>query len=77
MITEKTPVTLGLVGGSAVVLVGAILWLTTVFAQVRHNGSEISELKDDVKTYLNTVQTIDRRLSRIEGKLDIQPKKGE
>ena len=65
-ISEKTAVSLGLV----IVLAGGIVWLSTVFAQVRHNGEQISELKEHAKV----VESIDRRLSRIEGKLNIQPR---
>lgn len=69
-LNEKTLVPISLV----IVLGGGIFWLSTVFAQVRHNGVKINEINNDQKVYLQTVQQIDRRLSNIEGRLGIESK---
>jgi len=70
VLDEKTLVPLSLV----VVFVGAIFWLSTVFAQVRVNGERLKVLSDDQRVYLGTVRIIDRRLSNIEGRLGIESK---
>jgi len=68
-INDKTAVSLSVVA----VLISGIVWLSTVFAQVRHNGRDIDELKVKTTRSVEVMESIDRRLSRIEGKLNIQP----
>lgn len=70
VLNEKTLIPLSLV----VTFMGAIIWLTTVFAQVRTNGEKLREVKDNQRVYIDTVQQIDRRLSNIEGRLGIKSK---
>lgn len=70
VLNEKTLVPLSLVAAFA----GAVMWLTTVFAQVRTNGERLKEVRTNQQTYIETVQQIDRRLSNIEGRLGIKSK---
>lgn len=59
---------------SVVSLLGGIIWLTMAFAQIKENGNRIADLKKSKDVYNETVQKIDRRLSRIEGRLNITPR---
>lgn len=62
-----TVVPLGFIG--VAITVG--LWMGALDASTKSNTSEISELKRSQKEYVETVEKIDRRLSRIEGALEI------
>ncbi len=64
-ITEKTVIPLGVF----VILVGGIVWLTSIYAESHQNAVAISELKLKQDEYNRTVQSIDSRLSHIEGVL--------
>lgn len=70
VLNEKTLIPISMV----VAFTGAIMWLSTVFAQVKTNGEKLKELKQNQKVYIDTVQRIDRRLSNIEGRLQIEAK---
>ena len=68
-ISEKTLIPLSLLSA----IVGGVIWLTTIFDQGRANAQVISEIKDGIeelneKIYIQ-LQSINTRLSRIEGKL--------
>ncbi len=60
-LTEKTLVPVSLV----IVLLGGMAWLTNVY-------SVASEAAKNADAALKAAQSIDRRLSRIEGKLGIE-----
>jgi hypothetical protein len=64
-ITEGTLVPLGVLGSIAVVSVGTIMWLTTIFVQGNANANEIKELKSEMKV----LHEIRERVIRIEEKL--------
>jgi type II secretory pathway pseudopilin PulG len=64
-ITESTAVSLGVV----VALIGGVLWLGSINAQGQANSRAIEELKERQEAYLHTLQSIDSRLSHIEGSL--------
>jgi len=70
VLNEKTLLPLSLV----ITFTAAAVWLTSVFAQVRTNGEKLKEVKENQKRYIDTVQRIDRRLSKIEGRLGIKSK---
>lgn len=76
-ITKNTLIPVGAVVTFIGVLIGSLIWLTTVYAQVISNGKAIEEIKEDKKAYESVVRSIDKRLSNIEGRLDIKLKKGE
>lgn len=67
-ITEETVVPLGLV----IAAVGGVIWLTTILTNSEANTGEIKDLKERQDRYLELVQKIDQRLSRIEGKMGIK-----
>lgn len=68
-ITENTLIPVSLV----IVLAGGILWLTTIQSQGEVNTVSIQEIKDRRE---EDVGRIDRRLERIESKLDTLIEKG-
>lgn len=61
-ITKDTLISLGLL----VSIVGAVFWLTSIYAEGKQNTAEILDLKDNQKDYVKTLQSIDARLIRIE-----------
>ena len=71
IIDSKTLVPLGLVGSCVVILVGAILWLANVSSAATVNTSKLTTLEQRQEKYKDTLDRVDRRLSRIEGKLGI------
>jgi len=66
-ITSKTMVPLSLV----ISLIGGGGWLTTVHSTVQKNNSDIQDIKAEKKDEMNILRDINKRLSRIEGKLGI------
>lgn len=67
-ISEKTTVSLSLV----VVLIGGIAWLTNVAWRVSSVEAAAAGINQQQQTISKSLQRIDRRLSRIEGKLGVQ-----
>ena len=77
-ITSETMIPLSFI----VVLAGAILWLGTMYSDISHANLEISNLRSDIvkinesraeyrKRLWESQRSIDRRLSQIEGKIDL------
>lgn len=66
IITEGTLVPLSLVA----IVAGGIFWLSTLYAEVKANTDGLSRIEERSDKYLTTVEDINKRLSRIEGKLD-------
>lgn len=56
--------------GLLIVLVGGITYVTAQFAQTRANAIDIQELKSEVSKSDEHFNDIEKRLSRIEGKID-------
>ena len=58
-----------------VVLTGGILWLATMHSNLSHASSELLTIKQDLKDIVESrwavQRSIDQRLSRIEGQLDV------
>jgi len=69
-ISAKTPITISLMISIMVVVV----WAITVWADVRANSKSIEQIEVQQKIYVDNVQSIDKRLSRIEGALNINTK---
>jgi len=61
--------------GALAILMGGAVWLTTLHSIATRNSEEISELKLEFyqsKTEINLrLSDLDKRLGRIEGKLDL------
>ncbi len=66
-ITEGTVIPLSLV----LVLIGGIFWLSTVYSTANTTMEEVKLLRQKQDDYYDTIEKIDVRLSRIEGKLGI------
>ena len=66
-ITEKTYVSLGLV----IVIIGGIGWLTSIYWKTESNASELIKYSEKYEKLEIVLQSMDRRLSRIEGKLGV------
>lgn len=66
-ITENTVLPLSLVG----VLFGGIVWLTQIHYTAEAAVENTNKNRRNVETIQIYMQSIDRRLSRIEGKLNI------
>lgn len=67
-LSEKTPVTVGLV----ITAIGGVFWLSMVFAQGQENAKAIAEIKAEKAEYSKTVNDINQRLSRIEGAVGVK-----
>lgn len=67
-ITERTMLPLSLI----ISLGGGIAWFTSLYSLSESNSERIAELTKKQEYYLQFIQTIDRRLSRIEGKLGVK-----
>lgn len=70
-ISEDTLIPLSFI----VVLSGGVFWITSMYSEVKANTQSIQELKETNEAYIRTVQSIDSRLSRIEGKLGVNGEK--
>lgn len=64
---KDTLVPVGAVLTIIIVLIGGILWLTEIRSIAAQNQDEISDIKDS----LRVINSVDQRLSRMEGKLEI------
>ena len=65
MISEKTLLPLSFV----IVLFGAVFWVSSLSFQVSANASNIRGQERDLKTAIELLHNIDKRLIRIETKL--------
>lgn len=52
-------------------LVATVFWLAMLSFNSSAHSTELADVKSDQKAYLSTVQNIDKRLSGIEGRLNI------
>lgn len=68
-ITEKTAIPISLI----IVMIGGIVWLTSVYAKVEANTTELSR----VRTQIEIISQIDRRLAVIETELKLIRKQYE
>jgi hypothetical protein len=75
LIGENTYIPITFVAISLSTLIGGIFWLTMMYSLGQANQVAIQELKiareADRQAYTTFVQSIDHRLSRIEGKLGV------
>lgn len=69
-ITENTDVPLGLVFSISGALVGAVMWLTTIYAQGNTSSDKIKSLEVQQASNAVVLQELRVRLIRIEDKLD-------
>lgn len=67
-ISEDTLLPISLV----IVLVGGVFWLSSAYSQISANAADIADIKQERETLTAVVSRIDRRLSRIEGRLKIK-----
>jgi len=65
LLSEDTPITIGLL----VIIIGGVLWLSSMDASGKANTKALDEIKMEQKLYLETVLSIDRRLANLEGRL--------
>lgn len=68
LLNEKTKISVGLL----IVLVPVFIWLVRLDSRVEANAKSIVVGDDQQKTFTKIVNRIDRRLSRMEGRLDIK-----
>ncbi len=68
IISENTGITVGVL----VIVVGAVFWLTEIYNTGRANAEAIVSIKDERKEYLDTVKSIDKRLSWVEGYMRVK-----
>ena len=66
-ITESTAIPISLV----VLIIGGIVWLTSIKADTLSLKEEQSHLQQKQEEYNHTLQSIDERLSKIEGKMGL------
>lgn len=66
-ITENTLIPISLV----IVIAVGVVWLATLHAESRGNVESITKVEIKQDQYQRTLDTINTRLSRIEGKLGI------
>ncbi len=66
-ITETTLLPISLV----IVVIGGIVWLTSLYAKTDESFKAIARLESSQDAYYRNLQEISTRLSRIEGKLGI------
>lgn len=67
-ITGKTMVPISLV----ISLIGGSGWMTKVHSTVEKNTAQISEVKEKEEETLKVLREINTRLSRIEGRLEVE-----
>ena len=65
LINENTVLPLSLI----ITLMGGIFWLTIIYAQGKQNTADIAEVKGAQSQYNHIMQSIDHRLSEIEGQM--------
>jgi len=66
-LTEKTLIPVSFI----LIIAGAIFWLTEIWANTEENTRATRTLKSELHEEIRVLHSIDRRLSRIEGKLNI------
>ena len=64
-ISENTRITISLL----VIIIGGMTWLTTVYAQIKTNSSDLQELKSTYEKREDRYVQILDRLARIEERL--------
>jgi hypothetical protein len=69
-ITEKTLIPISLV----VVIIGGVAWFTSLYSKAASLETSLDDVKRTQESYIQYMQRIDHRLSRIEGKLGVGPK---
>lgn len=67
-LSEKTKVSIGL---AVVAIGGGAMWLTTLYWNTAANAKEIVEIKSDQKEFYKVLNSIDKRLSNIEGAVGV------
>lgn len=67
-ITKNTMVPLSVLA----CLIGGIMWITMVYAQVKQNTKELEKIGEKSDSYLETLHSIDIRLGAIETELKIK-----
>lgn len=67
-IAEDTLIPISLV----LVFVGFVSWFTTLYAETKANGSDISELREDQKRNNAKLDRILEKLGNIEGRLRVR-----
>lgn len=72
-INENTRLPLGFVISLAVMVTGAVMWLSATHSDVAIAKSDIASLKDEKREEQRILRSIDNRLSKIEGKLEYLP----
>lgn len=68
-LSEKTLVPLGFVFMVIGGVLGAVMWLTTIYGKVEASAQTIQEISKRQDKYYDTVEQINSRLSSIEGEL--------
>ena len=68
-VTEETLIPIGL---AVLAIGGGTVWLTTIHNKTEVNTRAIAEISAKQESSNDLLKSIDRRLSRIEGKLDIK-----
>lgn len=71
-IDSQTLLPLSLVSSLIVALIGGILWLSNVYATANTTMEKVKTMEARQDKSKDALDRIDRRLSRIEGKLNIQ-----
>ena len=61
-ISEKTRVTISLL----IIILGGMTWLSTVYAEIKTNSSDLQELKDHQEKRDDRLEIILERVTRIE-----------
>ena len=61
--------------GALAVIIGGVIWLTTLHGLAEQNQKDIAEIRDVQRTnkmkIYGRLQNLDERLARMEGKLDM------
>jgi hypothetical protein len=68
-ISEATALPISLV----IVLLGVAAWVSSLKSDTKTNADDIARVEAQEEQYIKVIQRINERLSRIEGKLGIQP----
>lgn len=67
VLSENTLVPLGAAIALIAVVVGGVVWLTSLSNEVQAQTERLKEIRQDQSNYMEVIQRIDQRLSRIEG----------
>jgi hypothetical protein len=61
--------------GALTVIIGGVIWLTTLHSLTQQNQRKINDIKDELDTsksmIFSRLQNLDERLARMEGKIDM------